>query len=126
MGTRWASGQNAIAECDVCGFQYKLRQLRKLVVKGTITEVKACPQCWVPDQPQLHLGEFPVYDPQAIQDPRPDTTYPESRAQIVPLPSYTATGFVGQLSVSVTYSYLLQENGSCILQEDGYRIIVEA
>ena len=72
MSERFASGRNALAECDVCGFQYKLRQLKPLVVKAVITGIKACPECWNPDQPQLRLGEFPVDDPQAIRDPRPD------------------------------------------------------
>ena len=72
MGTRFASSQKVNALCDVCGFQYKLRELRNLFVKGLDTNVKACRECWSPDQPQLRLGEFPVDDPQAIRDPRPD------------------------------------------------------
>jgi len=73
MSYKYASGQKALAICDVCGFQYKLRQLKELVVKGNKTNVKACPECWNPDQPQNKLGEFPVDDPQAIRDPRPDS-----------------------------------------------------
>ena len=69
---RYASAKNAIAECDVCGFRYKLKELRNLIEKGRDTNIKACPECWNPDQPQLRLGEFPVDDPQAIRDPRPD------------------------------------------------------
>jgi hypothetical protein len=34
-----------------------------------------CPECWDPDQPQLMLGTFPVDDPQALRNPRKDTTY---------------------------------------------------
>lgn len=78
MATTFASGRNTIAECDCCGFQYKLKELKKLVVKGNLIETKVCPACWVPDQPQLMLGEFPVDDPQAVRDPRPDTTYDAS------------------------------------------------
>jgi hypothetical protein len=74
MSNRFASAQRAIALCDVCGFQYKLRELKNLIVKGRDTNVKACPECWDPDHPQLKLGEFPVNDPQAIRDPRPDTS----------------------------------------------------
>jgi hypothetical protein len=33
MSERYASGHNAIAECDVCGFQYRLRELQPLVGK---------------------------------------------------------------------------------------------
>ena len=73
MGNRFASAQKALGICDVCGFQYPLRRLRSLIVKNRDTNVKACPECWEPDHPQLRLGEFPVDDPQAIRDPRPDT-----------------------------------------------------
>jgi len=72
VGNRFAAGYKAIAECDVCAFRYKLHQLRKLIVKTQVTEIKACPTCWVPDQPQLLLGMFPVDDPQALRSPRPD------------------------------------------------------
>ena len=73
MSNRFASARKAIAECDICGFQYKLRELKNLVRKGRDTNLKACPECWSPDHPQLKLGEFPVNDPQAIRDPRPDS-----------------------------------------------------
>jgi|TARA_E500000318_G_C3561598_1_gene213701 hypothetical protein len=72
MSNRFASNKIAIAECDICGFQYKLRELRNLIVKDRDTNLKACIECWEPDHPQLKLGEFPVDDPQAIRDPRPD------------------------------------------------------
>ena len=34
-----------------------------------------CDTCWDPDQPQLQLGMYPVDDPQAVRNPRKDTTY---------------------------------------------------
>jgi hypothetical protein len=74
MGNRFASSQKALGVCDICGFTYKLRELRSEVVKGRITGTKACPECWSPDHPQLHLGEFPVDDPQALRDPRSDAS----------------------------------------------------
>ena len=40
-------------------------------------ELLVCPTCWDPDQPQLMLGTFPVDDPQALRNPRPDTSYYE-------------------------------------------------
>lgn len=75
MGNRFASGKFSIAECDRCGFRYKLRQLRMEVVKTKTYELKVCPECWTPDQPQLQLGMYPVDDPQAVRQPRPDLTY---------------------------------------------------
>jgi hypothetical protein len=75
MGNRFASGPRAIAICDRCGFQYKLKQLRTEVVKQKKYQALVCPECWTPDQPQLMLGTFPVDDPQALRNPRRDTTY---------------------------------------------------
>ena len=78
MTNRFASATKTIAECDVCGFRYKLKELRNIVTKGKDTNIKACRECWNADQPQLRLGEFPVDDPQAIRDPRPDQSLGES------------------------------------------------
>jgi NAD-dependent SIR2 family protein deacetylase len=103
MGNRFAHGNKAISECDRCGFRYKLRQLRNLVIKDHDVNIKVCPECWEMDHPLLKLGSFPVSDPQAIRDPRPDFTgYPESRAQIIPAPILTGTCFVGNVTVITT------------------------
>ena len=68
MSSRFASSKNALAMCDVCGFQYKLRKLKDLVRKGISTNIKACPTCWNPDHPQLKLGMYPVdYSSRGIQ-----------------------------------------------------------
>jgi hypothetical protein len=75
MGNRFASGKIAIAMCDICGFRYKLRQLKELIVKTKKINLLVCPECWSPDQPQLQLGMYPVDDPQALRNPRRDTTY---------------------------------------------------
>ena len=75
MGNRFSSGKNSIAECDRCGFRFKLTALQKLVVKTKTYDLKVCPQCWDPDQPQLQLGMYPVDDPQGVRDPRPDLSY---------------------------------------------------
>jgi len=75
MGNRFASGKNAIAECDRCGFRYKLKQLKKEVVKTKTYNLLVCPTCWTPDQPQLQLGMYPVDDPQAVREPRRDLSY---------------------------------------------------
>jgi hypothetical protein len=78
MGNRFSSGKNSIAECDRCGFRYKLKELKKLVIKTKVVSIKVCPNCWEPDQPQLQLGMYPVDDPQAVREPRPDTSYYQS------------------------------------------------
>ena len=37
-----------------------------------------CKTCWEQDHPQLQLGMYPVQDPQAVREPRPDTSYYQS------------------------------------------------
>lgn len=78
MGNRFASGKWAIAQCDRCDGRYKLKELRREVIKGKNYELLVCKECWDPDQPQLHLGEFPVDDPQGLRNPRPDRSYVNS------------------------------------------------
>ena len=75
MPVKYASGKHSIAECDRCGQRYKLVKLKKLVIKTKQVSIKVCPECWDPDHPQLQLGMYPVYDPQAVWEPRPDTSY---------------------------------------------------
>lgn len=75
MGNRFASGKIAIAECDRCGQQFRLKQLKTEIIKQRKYELLVCPECFDPDQPQLMLGTFPVDDPQALRNPRRDTTY---------------------------------------------------
>jgi hypothetical protein len=75
MGNKFASGKNAIAMCDRCGFQFKLKQLKGLVIKTKNVNILVCPSCWEPDQPQLQLGMYPVDDPQALRNPRKDNSY---------------------------------------------------
>jgi hypothetical protein len=75
MGNRFSSGKFSIAECDRCGQRFKLKQLKNEVIKTKLFQIKVCPECWDPDQPQLQLGMYPVDDPQAVRQPRPDTTY---------------------------------------------------
>jgi hypothetical protein len=75
MPTKYAAGKYAIAECDRCAFRYKLSELRTEIVKTKPYRIKVCKQCWNPDQPQLQLGLYPVNDPQAVHEPRPDVSY---------------------------------------------------
>jgi hypothetical protein len=78
MPSKFSSGKFAIAQCDRCGFRYKLKQLKRLVIKTKNVNILVCPSCWEPDQPQLSLGLYPVNDPQAVRNPRPDLGYYQS------------------------------------------------
>jgi hypothetical protein len=75
MPNKFASGKNAIAQCDRCDQRYKLRDLRTQTVKTKPFKIKVCKTCWDPDHPQLQLGMYPVNDPQAVREPRPDLSY---------------------------------------------------
>lgn len=75
MGNRFASGKKAIAMCDRCGQRFKLKTLKEEVIKTKRYNLLVCEECWDPDHPQLQLGMYPVDDPQALRNPRTDTTY---------------------------------------------------
>lgn len=75
MGNRFASGKWAIAQCDRCDQRFKLKQLKREIIKTKNYDLLVCPECWDPDHPQLKLGMFPVDDPQGLRNPRPDRSY---------------------------------------------------
>lgn len=97
MGNRYASNKIAIAICDRCGFRFRLRELRTLVVKTKQVNMLVCKECWEPDQPQLQLGMYPVDDPQALRNPRPDNTYVQSGT--------LADGYVGGGSRDIQWGW---------------------
>ena len=75
MGNRFAAGKHAISECDRCGQRFKLKVLKTEIIKTKKYDLLVCPACWDPDHPQLQLGMWPVDDPQALRNPRPDRSY---------------------------------------------------
>jgi hypothetical protein len=75
MPSQFASAKHSIAQCDRCNFRFKLKDLKTQTVKTRPFKIKVCKTCWDPDQPQLQLGMYPVNDPQAVRDPRPDVSY---------------------------------------------------
>jgi len=75
LGNRFASGKKAIAECDRCGQRFLLKTLKTEIIKTKLYNLLVCHECWDPDQPQLQLGMYPVDDPQALRNPRPDRSY---------------------------------------------------
>jgi hypothetical protein len=97
MGNRYASAKIAIAICDRCGFRFRLRELRTLVIKTKQVNLLVCKECWEPDQPQLQLGMYPVDDPQALRNPRPDNTYVQSGT--------TADGSIGEGSRNIQWGW---------------------
>lgn len=79
MSGDFASGRIAHGFCDRCGFRCKLSLMKKLTINEKLTNIKTCPTCWEPDQPQYRIGKVDTKDPQALRDPRPDTSLEQSR-----------------------------------------------
>ena len=79
MSNKFTTGKRAIADCDRCGFRFKLKELKELVIKTKQVNIKVCNACWEQDHPQLQLGMYPVSDPQAVRNPRPDLNLVASR-----------------------------------------------
>lgn len=98
----FANGKFTIANCDRCGFQYKLTELKEITVRRKKTGLMVCPECWEPDHPQNMQGMYKVVDPQAVHNPRPDT----SRAQSVgvagwnPVFVYNSPIVLGEVNVA--------------------------
>lgn len=116
MATQYASGKYAIAECDRCGQRYKLSQLKKEIIKTKLYEIKVCPSCWDPDQPQLSLGLYPVQDPQAVREPRPDVSYVSAGVNVANVPTggsrdiqwgWNPVGGAQQFDTALTPNYLV-------------------
>lgn len=80
MSVPYAKGKRAFGFCDRCGFRADLSRLYFQPIKGRNTNLKVCNQCLDKDHPQLFLGMFPINDPQALRDPRPDTAQVASEA----------------------------------------------
>jgi hypothetical protein len=103
MPNKFSSGKYAIAQCDRCSFRFKLSKLRTLVIKTQNVNIRVCPECFEADHPQLKIGMYPISDPQAIRNPRADTSYAESRSYTEPL--YVGAGIsfsVGVLTDVIT------------------------
>ena len=77
---RFANGKYAFGFCDRTGFRYKLKDLVPQVKAGRMTGLMVGRNMLDEDQPQNFLGRLGDYaDPEAIKDPRPDTSQDNSR-----------------------------------------------
>lgn len=104
MPNRFSSAKFSIAQCDRCGFRFKLTKLKSLTIKTKHVNILVCPECWEQDHPQLQLGLYPINDPQAVRNPRPDFgEYPQSRSYDEVINNGVGIGlFIGDLSISGT------------------------
>lgn len=68
----------ALAQCDRCGFHFRLNQLHYEIYDERPNGLRVCSVCLDVDNPQLQLGRVSSYDPQSLIDPRPDINRPGS------------------------------------------------
>lgn len=83
-GAKFSSGKYAWGLCDVCGFRYRLLDLRWQFIRGQKTGTLACPTCDDPDHPQNYLDKAVTVDPQALRDARPQIDLEASRRLFPP------------------------------------------
>jgi len=122
MANRFASGKWAIAQCDRCDQRFKLKQLKREIIKTKNYELLVCPECWDPDQPQLQLGMYPVDDPQGLRNPRPDRSYIASGTTGLQILTGNTTsvleqGFQGEGSRNIQWGW--NPVGGASLADDG-------
>lgn len=122
MANRFASGKYAIAQCDRCDARFKLKQLKREIIKTKNYELLVCPSCWDPDHPQLQLGMYPVDDPQGLRNPRPDRSYITSGTTGLQIINNNSTnvlaqGFQGEGSRDIQWGW--NPVGGASLNDDG-------
>jgi len=72
MPSKFASGKHSIAQCDRCGWRAKLSELKEIYIKLKKANILVCSTCYEEDHPQWMQGLYPINDPQAVRNPRPD------------------------------------------------------
>lgn len=99
---RYAQGKRAFGFCDRCYQRFDLKELKYQPYDQKPLRLRVCVACLDKDHPQLQLGKVPVYDPQALYDPRPDTNPGSGLFGWKPVgnPAQYLTGSVGQVQVT--------------------------
>lgn len=102
----YAAGKHAYGFCDRTGFRYPLKDLVYEYKDGVKTGLRVGKDVVDPDHPQNFLGRVKINDPQALRDPRPDTSLQESRALFgfdpVGNPAQYMIGYVGRVTVTTS------------------------
>lgn len=102
----YARGKHAFGYCDKTGFRYPLKDLVDEYKDGIRTGFRVGRDVVDPDQPQNFLGRVKINDPQALRNPRPDTSIVQSRALFgwkpVGNPAQFMVGSVGKVTVTTS------------------------
>jgi hypothetical protein len=79
MPSPYARGKKAFGFCTRCNQRWLLSRLVTETVAGRVVNNRVCPDCFDRDHPQNWQGKFPINDPQALRNPRPDPSLEASR-----------------------------------------------
>lgn len=100
----FASGKYAYGICDISGFRYKLKDMRK-----TWDGLLVGPDQWDPKHPQL-MPKPSTQDPQAVKDARPDKADDNSKFLVYTnvgdgklgsvLDTFSITSGVGEVTIT--------------------------
>tara|TARA_R110000744_G_scaffold374401_1_gene487170 strand:+ start:1461 stop:1784 length:324 start_codon:yes stop_codon:yes gene_type:complete len=85
----FASNSRAWGICDITGFRYRLRDMKK-----TWNGLLVGPDQWSPKEPQLSPVPTPV-DSQALKDPRPDPSSDGNENPVFQVFSGFGDGIIG-------------------------------
>ena len=102
----YTKGRYAFGFCDKTGFRYPLSDLVPEFKNGVKTGFLVGRDVAAPAQPQNFLGRLKIFDPQSLQNPRPDTSEAESRRLFgfdpVGNDAQFMTAEVGTVTLSIT------------------------
>jgi len=73
----YAKGTHSLAICDRCGWAYPY-----LSMKVEWNNLKVCPECYEPRQPQ-DIPAKQTFDPEALYQPRPEVPLPQAQLGLV-------------------------------------------
>jgi hypothetical protein len=92
----FASNKNAYGICDISGFRYRLKDMRK-----TWDGLLVGPDQYDPKHPQLQPRHKPA-DPEALRDPRPNTDFEVGQGKVVTTEDPIGTMIIGnKLTASI-------------------------
>ena len=107
----FAAGKNAYGICDITGFRYRIREMKK-----TWDGLLGGPDQWSPKEPQLDPLKAKA-DPIALRQPRPDRVEPVTVAiggpgdsafssdgmkPAPPIKNFSADGQIGKVEVTIS------------------------
>ena len=101
----YAAGKLAKGICDRCGLTFRLKELKFEVVNKKLTNLRVCGACLDSDHPQLRLGELILTDPQALENPRPDSNLAAQRSIVYgwnPVMGVESSYSLGTVTVSIS------------------------